>query len=130
MRIVLSCLICIFVLSGCSANMAASGRSGPDFNQIRNEYSRTEVERLVGLPLTESKLENGHTVALYDVEAHIDPSISRAAVHAFMDLATAGVWEFVGGPIEVHRKSSRQKVTINYNKDNRVVSITKTKPAP
>lgn len=123
MKILIGFMFCI-ILSGCAANMAANGQNGPDLNQVKQQYSRAEVEQFLGLPISETTMANGHKVAIYDVEAKTDPSIVRAAGHGALDLISLGLWELVGGPIEMYN-GRRQQVKASYDSKNRLVDLTK-----
>ncbi len=122
MKKLFSGLIFLIVLSGCSANMAANGQNGPDLKLLTQEYSRKDVERLLGSPVSSYQLQDGQMIAQYNVEARTEPSISRAAGHGVMDLFTLGLWELVGGPMEMYR-GRRQQVTVKFDQDQHVVDV-------
>ncbi|MEH6473549.1 MAG: hypothetical protein V7752_20165 [Halopseudomonas sp.] len=125
MKKILIGIMSIIILSGCSANMAANGQNGPDLSLIKKEYTRREVELFLGAPISATASPNGHMIARYDVEARTEPDIMRAAGHSTLDLFTFGLWELVGGPIEMH-KGRRQLVTVDYDAASLVVSVSST----
>lgn len=112
----------VTLLSGCAANMAATGQNGPDMNVVKRQQTREDVERMLGLPVETIQRNDGVVVELYLVEARTNPSAARAAGHATADLFTFGLWEFVGGPIEAYQ-GRRQRVVVGYDEEDRVVSV-------
>lgn len=115
-------------LSGCSANMAATGRDGPDLNVVSQEATRFNVERQLGSPETLQQQANGDWVAVYDVEPRTKPSLARAAGHGTLDLFTFGLWEVVGGPLEAAH-ARRVLVTARYDSSGKLLQMT-SKPKP
>ena len=112
----------LLLFQGCAANMAASGQNGPDLNVVKRQQSRDDVERMLGMPAETIKRTDDATVELYLVEARTEPDMTRAAGHAAADLFTFGLWEFVGGPIEAYH-GRRQRVVVEYDENDRVVSV-------
>jgi hypothetical protein len=115
-------------LSGCAANMAATGSDGPDLSVVSREATRFNVERQLGSPETLKQQTNGDWVAIYDVEPRTKPNLARAAGHGTLDLFTFGLWEVVGGPLEVAH-ARRVLVTARYDKSGKLLQMN-SKPKP
>ena len=127
-RPMLVALICGISLSGCAANMAATGSDGPDLSVVSQEATRFNVERQLGSPEELKQQANGDWVAVYDVEPRTKPNLARAAGHGTLDLFTFGLWEVVGGPLEVAH-ARRVLVTARYDQSGKLLQMT-SKPKP
>ena len=119
-------ILIALVVSGCAANMAANGKNGPEMAVVKRQNMRADVERMLGTPVETVSNSNGELVQLYIAEAHTEPSAARAVGHAFMDVASLGFWEFVGGPMEAYI-GRRQRVIVCYDEEDRVMLITDEK---
>ena len=115
-------------LSGCAANIAAKGSDGPDLSVVSQEATRMDVERQLGSPEQLHQQANGDWVAVYDVEPRTKPNLARAAGHGTLDLFTFGLWEVVGGPLEVAH-ARRVLVTARYDDAGKLLQLT-SKPKP
>ena len=122
MRTSIIAVVLLAFLQGCAANMAASGRNGPDLNVVKRQQTRDDVERMLGMPVETIRRTDGEMVELYLVEARTEPNATRAAGHAAADLFTFGLWEFVGGPMEAYQ-GRRQRVVVQYDDNDEVVSV-------
>lgn len=122
MKTLLRITLASLLLSGCAANMAVQGQNGPDLNVVKRQETRDDVERMLGLPTGAVRGEDGAMVQVYIVEARTEPSVTRAAGHAAVDLFTFGLWEFVGGPVEAY-KGRKQRVLVEYDENDSVVRM-------
>jgi outer membrane protein assembly factor BamE (lipoprotein component of BamABCDE complex) len=120
-------IICFFCLCSCSVGMALSGKKEPNLGAIAVGSTRGEVEMHLGSPTASTTLEDGTRVDIYEYELGNEPSAGRAVGHGIMDVLTLGIWEVVGTPIEAVQGEKKQ-ITITYDKNNCVKSITGTGP--
>ncbi|WP_377191419.1 hypothetical protein [Ruegeria meonggei] len=127
-RSVFVAFVCGAALSGCAANMAATGSDGPDLSVVSQKATRFNVERQLGAPEKLQQQANGDWVAVYDVEPRTKPNLARAAGHGTLDLFTFGLWEVVGGPLEVAH-ARRVLVTARYDQSGKLLQMT-SKPKP
>jgi hypothetical protein len=100
MRSLITIAVATAVLSGCAANMAATGNGGPKMSAVKQQHTREEVERVLGVPEETISRSDIEVVELYVVEAHTEPNALPAAGHVTADVLTAGLWEFAGVPFE------------------------------
>jgi hypothetical protein len=107
--------------AGCSVAMALSGSSPPDVRAIRLGNTRGEIEAYLGKP-SSTKIQGDQTICIYKFQVGNKPAPFRAGVHAVLDVATLGLWEFVGTPIELVKGETR-RVRITYGPDNRAQEI-------
>lgn len=122
-------ILLVSLLHGCAANMAMQGQNGPDLNVVQRQETRDDIERMLGSPVKRLRRSDGKMVDLYIAEARTEPSPSRAVGHATVDLFTFGLWEFVGGPMEAY-SGRRQRVVVEYDDNDRVVSMSRRPPPP
>ena len=122
MKLLTVLIVFVTILQGCAANMAVTGRNGPDLNVVKQQQTRANVQRMLGAPIETIPRSDGGFVDVYKVEARTEPSLLRAAGHGTADLFTFGLWEFVGGPLEAYH-GRRQRVFVQYDEDNRVSSV-------
>ena len=128
MKSLITVVIAAALLPGCAANMAATGSSGPKMSVVKQQHTRNDVERLLGVPEETISNDEGEIVELYVVEAHTEPNALRAAGHVIGDVMTAGLWELAGGPIEAHR-GRPQRVLVKYDDGDQVKSIKRSPKA-
>lgn len=112
-------------LSGCSVSMALSGDRTPDLDVIKIGALRDDVEFQLGQPDKIEKLSDSAEVAVYKYETDNDPSALRAVGHAALDVASLGIWEVVGTPIEAST-GKEHEVMITYDKFRMVTNITRS----
>ncbi len=111
----LACALLVGLLGGCSVGMALSGSETPDISIIKIGTLRDDVELHFGKPAEVEVLEDGTERATYVFEVGNDPSVTRAVGHAVLDVASFGLWEAIGTPIEAYASEERM-LLITYNK--------------
>ncbi len=121
----LVCALLVGLLAGCSVGMALSGSETPDLSIIKIGTLRDDVELHFGEPAEVEQLEGGAELATYIFEVGNDPSATRAVGHAVLDVASLGLWEAIGTPIEAYASEER-KLLITYNKFDLIKSVERT----
>ena len=99
MKTVLSVLCLCLILGGCSAYRAASneGVAVTDIKDCKNRACLLSR----GMELVQSKETGGSVVEVYRAVARKSGgSYFRAAGHGLLSVATLGLWEIAGTPIE------------------------------
>lgn len=91
-------LSCAIVSSGCSVYMA-SKKKGVDIDDILECKSTACVQSKGAHLLSTNKNADGDIVEIFNVRKRTGSS-GRALMHGVLDLATVGLWEIVGTPIE------------------------------
>ncbi len=113
-------------LAGCSVGMALSGDETPDLSVVKIGAAKDDVELQLGQPHKVAELENGAREAAYKFEVGNDPNAIRAIGHGALDVASLGLWEIVGTPIEVSTGKERE-VSVTYDELGMVTKIEQTK---
>lgn len=118
----LICALMLASLSGCSVGMALSGDPTPDFDVVKIGGHRDDVELQLGQPLEVKKLGGGGEMVTYSYEVGNDPNAVRAIGHAALDVASVGLWEVVGTPIEAS-VGDEYELNITYDKQGHVTDL-------
>lgn len=108
-------------LTGCSVAMALHGREDVNLAALKIGQPREEVILILGQPSKTMTTETGVT-DVFIVEKGNAPSAGRAIGHGIADVFTFGLWEVIGTPIEGF-SSSKQQITIKYDKENKVTNL-------
>jgi hypothetical protein len=97
----ISVLCAISILSGCSVFMAAKGNGGTDLEHATKCKTRACLIGSGAQPIEGAhKNESGKLTSEIFKVTEPTGSAARAAMHGVLDLATWGVWELAGTPIE------------------------------
>lgn len=113
-------------LAGCSVGMALSGDETPDLSVVKIGAVQDDVEVQLGAPYKVSELPEGAREASYKFEVGNDPDALRAVGHGALDVASLGLWEIVGTPIEASTGKERE-ITITYDELGTVNKIEQTR---
>lgn len=113
-------------LAGCSVGMALSGEETPDLSVVKIGAARDDVELQLGEPERVADLGNGGQKAAYMFEVGNDPNAIRAIGHGALDVASVGLWEFIGTPIEASTGKERE-LSVSYDELGIVTKIEQTK---
>ncbi len=91
-------LIFTFMLTSCSVYMAAK-KEGASIEEIQQCKTRTCLIAKGAEPISSEKNGEGELIETYKVRSK-KGSAARAAMHGLLDVATLGIWEVAGTPIE------------------------------
>ena len=127
MKKIISSLILILTLSGCSVGMALSGKESPNLGAIKIGTTRGEVELHLGSPVTSTFNTDNTRLDIYEYEVGNEPSAGRAIGHGVMDVMTFGVWEVIGTPIEGIQGDERE-LFITYDQNDLVIKLSGSAP--
>jgi len=117
----LSILFCALLLNGCSVFMAAreQGTSVEDITQCK-----TRVCLLNKGAVTVSQKTNKQDVLTEELMQVQMPtgSSARAVMHGALDVATLGLWEVAGTPMEgVLNKQDKYAIKVRYEADGETI---------
>ena len=122
----ISVLLILFIyvvsVSGCSVNMAASGKVKPHIEAVVAGEDRTEVLKNLGKPAIVEQTSYGLRETFYVKRGNPVLRYGRAFVYIILDLGTLGLWELLGTPLEefIQNKNS---ITVTYDENNKVIDI-------
>jgi len=120
-----SCLLflSLLLLNGCMAASLYNGKPGLDVGIVKEQMSRTEVERILGSPIREWNTPSGVVYRVYDYDAGVPPSTGDAAAIVFLDAISLGlselIWAFT--PLPEFRK--RDQMAVSYDGNDRVLGV-------
>ena len=117
-------LFCVGTLSGCSVFSALDGKEDPNLNVIIKGMHRVDIEAELGEPLSVEQKCDCETIAVYEYVLGKDPSMLRALAYTTLDLATVGIWEFAGTPVE-GLMGDTVRLRVVYDEHSRLISATK-----
>ena len=122
MKKVLSIALVSIVLCGCAVSQAAKKR-GVELAEVMKCNTRTCFLSLRDSTiLLSQKGADGSMSETYKILLE-QGSAGRAVVHGLLDIATLGVWELAGTPIEGSmNKDEFAIVTANYDKNNNLIT--------
>jgi hypothetical protein len=115
-------LIIMIFLSGCAVSMAAKTK-GVKADEAKSCQSRTcfltlrDIQVMTSIPNKDGSLTETYKVLLKQGSA------GRAVLHGLADIATLGIWELAGTPIEGSAgKDKFLIVTAQFDADGRVIA--------
>lgn len=119
----LAVLAC-FLLTGCAATMEMQGRKGPDLNLIKAGMTREDAQKILGAPVQVYDNPNGRL----EVYEYLPPKKGNKAVaagHAALSIASLGIWEVVGVPMEMgsSRSGTKERLGIAYNSSGIAIEV-------
>ncbi|MDZ4733464.1 MAG: hypothetical protein SGJ16_07750 [Nitrospirota bacterium] len=123
-------LYAIFVLSGCSIIMAASGQKEPNFNYITVGAPQNQVEAEFGHPTVSIALADGKQESTYQYEMGNSPNPGRATMWGYAWLTIIGILgEPIYSLIELNMGHD-EETRIVYGAEGKVLEIHGYTPPP
>lgn len=112
------------LLSGCSAYMAANQPSEKDFSVFKTGTPRDRVLAEFGTP-KHSEIAGGRKSDIFTFVQgyHGAVKAGRAVAHGVASVATLGLWEIIGTPIEGHMNGSELSVRVDYDAADQVAAV-------
>ncbi len=117
----LSLLLIVVSLSGCSAVMAAKGKREANVSALQYGDTKNMVLAKIGYQPIRSYMDKEKQVEVYEIEYGNEASTGRAIAHGTLDILTLGIWELVGTPMEAV-KGEKTYLTVEY-KDGKLVNF-------
>ena len=110
--------------SGCSVMMAARAPERVDMNVLNLGEPRGRVVSELGVPVqTREGDVGGSDVFSFKQGYSLPERMGRAAFHGVADVATIGLWEIVGTPMETSLQGEEVRVQVDYDNNDRVRRI-------
>ena len=108
--------ICGLFLNGCAVVMA-SKKKGVSLDEVSQCRTRSAVLAKSGVEIIDTNKDDDGNIVYEDYLIRKKTgSTGRAVMHGFLDVATLGVWEIVGTPMEGHyNKDTHIPVRIHYD---------------
>lgn len=117
----LSLLLIVVSLSGCSAVMAAKGKREANVSALQYGDTKNMVLAKIGYQPIRSYMDKEKQVEVYEIEYGNEASTGRAIAHGTLDILTLGIWELVGTPMEAV-KGEKTYLTVEYE-DGKLVNF-------
>ena len=116
-------LVLIVALSGCSVAMASKKR-GVEVAEIMDCRTESCILALKDTEVIETtETDTGKIVTYRSLQKQ--GSTGRAVMHGLLDVATLGIWEIAGTPIEGSKRKKEYYIyKIEYDNDGNVLKAT------
>lgn len=116
------------LFGGCSAYMAANQPGQKDFSVFKTGTPRDRVLAEFGTP-KHSEVVGGRKSDIFTFTQgyHGAVKAGRAVAHGVASVATLGLWEIIGTPIEGHMNGSELSVRVDYDAADQVASVASLK---
>ena len=115
----------LLVLTSCSAVKAANQEEAKDLSVLKLYNTRVQIIGEFGPPANTELNTNGQKVDTFSfINGYNAASrAARSAGHAMADVATLGLWEVVGTPIEGGFNGSKISGQAVYNKADQAIKL-------
>ena len=123
-------ILLIFALSGCSAYMAAKQPAQKNFQMLKVGTPRNLVIAEFGTPIHAETASSGKKdIYKFTQGYHGAVRAGRAVGHAVASVATLGLWEVVGTPIEGYANGTELSIEVSYDAEDRISQVVPLKGA-
>jgi len=110
------------LLSSCSVYMA-SKKEGVKLEEASQCKTRGCLIAKGAIPVSSRTAEDGTLIEVFNIRKPTG-STSRAVMHGVLDVATLGLWELAGTPIEgSQNKTEMIPIAVSYNKDETLKDV-------
>lgn len=116
--------LALLTLAGCAVVKATNQPGAKDLSVLDKNTPRANVIAELGAPVM-SEVKAGKTVDVFNfVQGYSTTArTARALGHGLADIATLGLWEVVGTPIEGIANGEINQVEVYYGADKRVMKV-------
>jgi hypothetical protein len=115
-------LIGIILTTGCSVFMAAK-KEGVSVEELSQCRTRSCVFSKGAIANKTEKNEQGEIIETYTVQSP-KGSTARSVMHGVLDVATLGIWEVAGTPMEgAMGKKKYYSIKVIYDKDENIKKV-------
>ena len=114
-------LISMCVFSSCSVVMAAK-KEGTNLSKVQQCKNRVQFISNGGKIVNSERMANGELEEVYRFKKERG-STARAVMHGVLDVATWGLWEVIGTPIEGCDTEEFFCIKVIYDNQNNVKNI-------
>lgn len=111
-------------LSACSVYMAATQEDAKDMTALNKGAPRALILGKLGQPITTETNKAGNRVDYFSFTDGYKggTKAARAVTHGVLDIATLGLWEIIGTPIEGVADGDQINAEVTYGENNTVES--------
>ena len=117
-------LVVAIWISGCSAYMAANQPASKNFSVLKQGTQRSLVIAELGTPVYSEVGSIGKTdIYKFTHGYHGAVRAGRAVAHGAASVATLGLWEVLGTPIEGYANGTELSVEVHYDANDLVAKV-------
>ncbi|MEM1372296.1 MAG: hypothetical protein AAGG72_08755 [Pseudomonadota bacterium] len=110
--------------TGCAAYMAANQPAPKNFALLQEGTERSRVIAEFGTPVsTDTSTGQRKDIFTFRHGYHAAVRAGRAIGHGVASVATLGLWEVVGTPVEGYMNGSELSVEVTYDDTDRITSV-------
>ena len=117
-------IVALYIFSGCSVYMAAKQPEKKNMTVLSEGTPRGHVIAELGSPIHSEQTSDGKMDIYKFVQGYSKGAkAGRALFHGVADVATLGLWEVIGTPVEGIADGTEVTVEVHYDKDDRVSTV-------
>ncbi|MEM8970706.1 MAG: hypothetical protein AAGD43_01405 [Pseudomonadota bacterium] len=117
-------LVAAIWISGCSAYMAANQPPPKNFAVLKQGTQRSLVIAELGTPVhSEAGATGKKDIYKFTHGYHGAVRAGRAVAHGAASVATLGLWEVIGTPIEGYANGTELSVEVQYDPNDQVAQV-------
>jgi hypothetical protein len=115
---------CLFAFPGCAAIKATQQPDKRDMSRLNAGVPRTHLIAELGAPIWSQERDGEVTDVFVFRQGYTKGTkAGRALVHGAADVATCGLWEVVGIPVETLADGTEVQVEVRYDEKRLVKSV-------